>query len=596
MNRLTRALHRAVKSVRNLFEAARTHWFDQSFLFGKSHQDAWMDYSAADRAAIVSSHRYYVANSELVQRIRSLFIQFSVGPTGLLCTPNSVDETWNDVRAKRWDQWCRRPEISSRCTLRELVIQWAGSLFDDGEFFVIKRQVDAGAGRWLPFLQTIEAHRCKTPGDLKGEEGRTIIDGVAIDANCQPTHYYFVKNTPKQGEPEQFEKVPAAMVVHGFKVRRPGMYRGIPEGVSAQNTLHSYEDLHKLERRAANKIASTAVVVYNELGEANAVDTRRARFGIGTTNSAGQNVTKDRAQYYENKLGGDTLYMQRGDKMEAFNASRPSIVTQQYWDLLISQICCGYNVPKLLVVPYSLQGTVTRADLDVCTNAFRFNFEIIAAALRDVYEWQTDWEVRYGREFRDALGKASVSNPTPPDYQCVVIRPPRAPDVDVGYNANALKIELALGTKTYQDVLAERQQNWQQVFRDAAESAFYLKKLAAEFSKKEAGITISADEIAQKLDAAIEAAPTPEGGTNFEQIKQQLDAYGVGVRAGAVTPNDEDESHFRQKMGLPSANKNVQRAWSEDEGVRRPITLVGRDGQLGDAGTARTAEPAEAVE
>lgn len=594
MNKLTRTFHRSVRWVKNLYEAARVRLGEASWLFGKTYQDSKYDYTEADRKEIVSNHRVFVANSELVQRIRSLFIQFSVGPIGLQCVPNSKDEAWNDVRALHWDRWCRRPEISSRQSMREIVIQWAGSLFDDGEFFSIKRQVDVGGGKWLPFLQTIEAHRCKTPPDLKEQEGKSVVDGVAIDGNCQPTHYYFVKGATKQGEPETYEKIPAAMVVHGFKARRPGMYRGIPEGFSGHTTLHNYEDLHKLEMRAAKAIAKTAIVIQNETGEASSSDVRRNRFGISSTNTAGQEVTKDRALYYQNTLGGDAVYMKRGDSMNAFMANRPSIVTQQYWDLLISQICCAYNVPKILVVPYSLQGTLTRADLDVSTNAFRFNFEVIAAAIRDVYEWHADWSVKYDQEFRKDLGQADVSNPTPREYKCVVIRPPRAPDVDVGYNAAALKIELELGTKTYQDVLAERQQNWQQVVHDAAEFAFYVKKKAKEFSTKEDGIAVAPDEIARKVE---QAATTPEGGPNFEQIKQQLDAYGVGVRAGAITPNDEDESAFRQRMGLPTPNANVKRAWSEDKGVRRPITLVGLDGQLGEVAksgaTAATAETEE---
>lgn len=62
-------------------------------------------------------------------------------------------------------------------------------------------------------------------------------------------------------------------------------------------------------------------------------------------------------------------------------------------------------------------------------------------------------------------------------------------------------------------------------------------------------------------------------GGEGEDIKGTLDAYGVGVRAGAITPQVEDEDHFREKLGTPKANSSVKETWSKDGGTRRPITL-----------------------
>lgn len=59
----------------------------------------------------------------------------------------------------------------------------------------------------------------------------------------------------------------------------------------------------------------------------------------------------------------------------------------------------------------------------------------------------------------------------------------------------------------------------------------------------------------------------------FDSIKSKMDAYGVAVRAGAITPQVEDEIKLRQEAGLPAISEDVKRAWTEDEGYRRPITL-----------------------
>ena len=59
----------------------------------------------------------------------------------------------------------------------------------------------------------------------------------------------------------------------------------------------------------------------------------------------------------------------------------------------------------------------------------------------------------------------------------------------------------------------------------------------------------------------------------FDSIKSKMDAYGVAVRAGAITPQIEDEIKLRVEAGLPPVSDDVLKAWAEDEGYRRPITL-----------------------
>lgn len=61
---------------------------------------------------------------------------------------------------------------------------------------------------------------------------------------------------------------------------------------------------------------------------------------------------------------------------------------------------------------------------------------------------------------------------------------------------------------------------------------------------------------------------------NFESLKSEADAYGVGVRAGMITPQTEDEKRFRAKSGLPDMSSEVIGAWEEESGFRRPITLA----------------------
>jgi phage portal protein, lambda family len=79
---------------------------------------------------------------------------------------------------------------------------------------------------------------------------------------------------------------------------------------------------------------------------------------------------------------------------------------------------------------------------------------------------------------------------------------------------------------------------------------------------------------------------------DIEVVNRRANAYGVGVRAGALTPQTDDEEDFRKALALPGMSEDAKRAWSEDKGVRRPITLVSSDGTHPAANAADTTDTA----
>ncbi len=92
----------------------------------------------------------------------------------------------------------------------------------------------------------------------------------------------------------------------------------------------------------------------------------------------------------------------------------------------------------------------------------------------------------------------------------------------------------------------------------------------------EFGVLLDFDKRVEKIIDTIRSyieEPEKEDSQQVD-VKQKMDAYGVGVRGGAITPQLEDENHFRNLLGIPNAGKEVAGAWSEDNGVRRPITLL----------------------
>ncbi len=58
-----------------------------------------------------------------------------------------------------------------------------------------------------------------------------------------------------------------------------------------------------------------------------------------------------------------------------------------------------------------------------------------------------------------------------------------------------------------------------------------------------------------------------------EDAKAKLENYGIGVRAGVLTPNPDDEAALRESLGLPPMSKEVLAEWKKLGGTRAPITI-----------------------
>ncbi len=70
-----------------------------------------------------------------------------------------------------------------------------------------------------------------------------------------------------------------------------------------------------------------------------------------------------------------------------------------------------------------------------------------------------------------------------------------------------------------------------------------------------------------------------------------LESYGIGVRAGVLTPQPEDEAQVREELGLPEMSEATEENWAKSG--RRPITLA-REEETNAPGSedSGTAEPA----
>jgi hypothetical protein len=495
------------RMVRASFEAVRQNWGERSYLW-QALQESWQEIDSMTRQELQRVHQNLIENTPIVQKLKSLFLQFSIGPCGLTCTPNAsrIDaaagtsgspdqkkaektsvENWNLLRGEAWERWWRSPFLNSGMTGAQGTIEWGNSLFDRGAILVNLTLVqDKGVNKLLPKIETIDPIRLKTPSGQTEHNGNPIIDGVEVDAKTGARIAGWILKSDYtatvgivRNAPEQFTRIEfyapgmKGGLIFRFKPRFTGQIRELPEGFAAYNILRDLNNLFQLEMNCAKLAGEIATVEKNATGELSTRSNRQVGIKIPSQNAAGTTVLKQGYVDYNVSFGGKKIAMMQGDKLDNFMVSRPSVAQQDHWDTLWTNVCMAYLQPKLLVMPYSLQGTVTRADLDVCANAYRFNFEIIRDVLQLIYEWQCKWAIDYDR---------SMPQENLPDDACAVfIRPPRSPNVDIGYTAKALEIELLLGVKTIPDVYAEKQMDWRQKVIEINECLKFMREQAEEF-------------------------------------------------------------------------------------------------------------------
>jgi len=426
-------------------------------------QDARRDLPPATRRELIRRSRAFERDNALVNRLADLFEEFTVGPTGLQLISASADEAWKARATASFETWSQEPDLISSHDLATLEKVCARTWFIDGEIFIVKTRTD-DPRRNRARVQLLESHRIETPTAMRTEEGKSVTDGVAISPVGRPIGYYVRDG---DGAEASYRRIDAANVIHIFRPGRTGQYRGLPFLSPVLNDLTDLDDLQNLEMQCAKEAARIANVIKNKAGELNPAMLRRARMSTGTIDSLGNASTTNTIDHYKEVLGANTIAIGNNEEIQQFRSDRPSVASQDYWDFLMTKICAGSGISKLLALPSSKQGTVVRLESELANCFFRAHSAILATAFVQV------WQYAIGNDF--TLGSL------PSDWRKVTARPPRSPNIDVGRNSSAMLAELKAGATNYELIYAPLGLDPFVELRKGAVFAKYIRDLATEF-------------------------------------------------------------------------------------------------------------------
>jgi capsid protein len=262
------------------------------------------------------------------------------------------------------------------------------------------------------------------------------------------------------------------------------------------NDLHDLDDLQMLQMRKSKDAADITNVFKTKTGELPANGLEAQRFTINRATNANVETLETRTDYIRKASGGGrTIAIRTDETLEQNRSDTPSIADQAHWDYVLSKICAGVGISKLLVMPFSLQGTVTRADLDTAAVFFRSRSAVLASAFESIYRWCMEWAV---------YSNANNLGDPPADFLRVTVRPPRSVNVDVGRNSAALINEYRAGWLTLEGICGALGEDWREILRQRAKERKVAGEIEAEFEIPNGSLIEAALEAIQQ-----EAATNP---------------------------------------------------------------------------------------
>ncbi len=419
-------------------------------------QSARMDIPNATRRQLLSWSREMERKDPIFNIFLDLCERYVTGPTGIRIVSGSTTPEWAALANAEWENWQPFCDISSRFSFGQRQGLIEREVEVAGEIFIYLTYADSAR----PRIQLIQSESVETPA--KYQTDRSVFDGVRMDANDRPLAYY-VKSVDEFGK-EQFREIAADSIVHIVEPSRVGQVRGLPIIYPALADMVDLRESLDLEMLAHKDGAETSKFITNALGEVSAVGLLRAYSATATLKPDGTASTQALREYYESKVGGKTIVGKHGDTYQQFANQRPGDAVQKFWDFVSARIAAGMGLPIEILIMRSLQGTMTRAALDMANGFFRCRSAARAESFNRIWN-------------HVVMGTSSLRKSIPADWRKIRFTPPRSINVDVGRNSNALIAEWQSGFRTLENIAAEMGQDWKDILRQRSAELVFARDL-----------------------------------------------------------------------------------------------------------------------
>lgn len=223
-----------------------------------------------DQRIVVARSREQSANNDYAKSYLRMCRQNIVGPKGIMLQAKTVgndgklDKPANDAIETAWQQWGNRKnaDVTGKLSWRAIQASCVNTAAKDGEF-MLRLIYGAEAGPWGFSLQVLDPQRC--PVIMKEDRlpsGGFIRQGIEFNRYGRAIAYYFdstdeTEETYRWGG-NNYVRVPAEQIVHGFLEDMVGQKRGLPwmaTSLARMRQMNGMEQAALINARAgANKL------------------------------------------------------------------------------------------------------------------------------------------------------------------------------------------------------------------------------------------------------------------------------------------------------------------------------------------------------
>lgn len=444
----------AVRVVRARYDAAQTtdenrrHWANADGLSADAAA------SPEVRRILRNRARYETANNSYARGIVLTLANDVVGtgPRLQLLTEDGETNRQIELEFMRWARAVNLPE-----KLRTMRVASA----EDGEAFAILTNNPELETRIKLDLKLVEADQVATPDLALGE--KNAVDGVVFDAAGNPAEYHVLKDHPGSrhlGVGLDYERVPAASVLHLYRLDRPGQSRGIPELTPALPLFAQLRRYTLAVLGAAETAADFAGVLYTDApanGEADSIE------------------PMDVIELEKRML----LTMPGGWKMGQVKAEQPSTTYAEFKREILNEIARCLNMPFNVAAGNSSGYNYASGRLDHQTyfKSIRVDQSRIGAAVLDrvLDAWMRE-AVLIDGFLPQALRLVGAAWPHQWFWDGME-------HVDPAKEASAQAQRLASHTTTLADEYARRGQDWETQLRQRAKEIELIRELGLAMSE-----------------------------------------------------------------------------------------------------------------
>lgn len=385
-------------------------------------------------------------------------------------------------------------------------------------------------------FQLLPSERIGSPINTS-ERKPNEVEGIVLNQFGRPIEFRVAGIKDGTIDYSQGTYFNASDIIHIANTTRIGQLRGTPMLASATKVL---EDIHEVQTAFTAKVKTSSALT----GFITSNQPYSARWDGNEFDEEPMRST------YKKLYSGSLLILENGESVQTIQGGAVDGVDTFLLNL-ISFACASVGITVENLVGWSNASfSSSKATRAVTNHRFGQLRDMLEETfLRRLCNWrQYKWE-NTGELKRGAMAKREMfgfnwgSSPTLDRRQ------------DAQTDAIILENNLASPTTIFANNGMDFEKEMAQAFAD--------KKLVADLQQ------------ANNPTDQQGGQPVPQ--ENALDVKQMIDAYGVGVRGGTITPQQSDENHFRNLLGLPPVEQPVLDAWEADGGARRPITLKSQD-------------------